>query len=88
MSILKDELQGLTVRTLWKGPDVELVVLAKQDARGLLCDQQFEVHIPGEPVLYRSTSRSAAVHYLGMLLGMPEYFQAGKGSGGLGYLGY
>lgn len=71
MSILVGALQGQVVRTIWRGPAVELIALGKEDAFGYFFEEQFEVHIPGEAVLYRSKSRSATVNYLEMLLGVP-----------------
>jgi|TARA_Y100000589_G_scaffold252592_1_gene241172 hypothetical protein len=69
VSIMLEAVQSLAVQTVWQGEGVEVVALGTRDASGFFSPRRFEVHIPGDAVLYRSDSQSAAFHYLDILLG-------------------
>lgn len=69
MSIEMKAVQAMCVRVLWTGDCLELLELGMRQACGYLSPTAYEVHIPGQSVLYKSSSLSAAKHYIEILLG-------------------
>ncbi|MBW0146181.1 hypothetical protein [Marinobacter arenosus] len=69
MSIEMKAVQAMCVRVLWSGDCVELLELGVRQACGYLTPTAYEVHIPGQSVLYKSASLFAAQHYIEILLG-------------------
>lgn len=60
------------VRVLWCGDCLELLELGFWEPSGYFKPFAYEVHVPGQSVLYKTRSLTAAKYYIDLLLGAIE----------------